>query len=169
MAPRRFENFDNLRLRVTSELGLDVLACVRTGQGFLASVHAAAPSRIHSHRVAVLNPAGNGNHVSILRVVNPKAHAANVVLKGLDGDGESPGSEVRFTVAPNAARSFTAQALESGDADFDGAIGNGSGKWQLIVEGDRSIIAMSLLESPSGPLANLSTAPACGVGPHQGR
>ena len=39
-------------------------------------------------------------------------------------------------------------------------LGDGVGKWQLLVESDRPIRAMSLLRSPTGHLTNLSTAPA---------
>ena len=38
-------------------------------------------------------------------------------------------------------------------------IGDGSGKWQLVVDSKPEIVAMSLLSSPAGHLTNLSTAP----------
>ena len=61
-----------------------------------------------------------------------------------------------------ASRTLSAQALESGDG-VDGFLGDGAGKWQLTVEADRPIHAMSLLTSPTGHLTNLSTAPARSV------
>ena len=56
-----------------------------------------------------------------------------------------------------AARSVTAQDLETGEG-LDGALGDGAGKWQLVVSADTAVVVMSLLESPSGHLTNLSTA-----------
>ena len=64
-----------------------------------------------------------------------------------------------------ASRTLTSQELEAGGVGFDGALGDGAGKWELSIRGDREIVAMSLLESPTGHLTNLSTAPVRGVGP----
>ena len=47
--------------------------------------------------------------------------------------------------------------------ELDGALGDGSGKWQLLVESDHPVMAMSLLKSPTGHLTNLSTAPVRGA------
>ena len=38
-------------------------------------------------------------------------------------------------------------------------LGDGSGKWRLEVESEQSVVAMSLLESPTDHLTNLSTVP----------
>ena len=84
---------------------------------------------------------------------------------GVDGDGASPGTEVAVRVPARASRTLSAQALEAGGAGFDGALGNGAGKWRLTVRADRPILAMSLLSSPTGHLSNLSTAPGRGAGP----
>ena len=37
------------------------------------------------------------------------------------------------------------------------------GKWQLTIESDSPVAAMSLLRSPTGHLTNLSTAPVRGA------
>ena len=42
---------------------------------------------------------------------------------------------------------------------FAGALVDGAGKWELSIRADRKMVAMSLLESPTGHLTNLSTAP----------
>ena len=57
-----------------------------------------------------------------------------------------------------------AHELESGDGDgIAGALGDGTGKWELrvVVEGEAAgdVMVMSLLESPTGHLTNLSTWP----------
>ena len=55
---------------------------------------------------------------------------------------------------------LTAQQIEEGGSDFSGRFGDGSGKWQLSVSADRPIQVMSLLQSPTGHLANLSRGTA---------
>ena len=42
---------------------------------------------------------------------------------------------------------------------MDGALGDGVGKWSLDVNADNPIHVLSLLESPTGHLTNLSTKP----------
>ena len=54
---------------------------------------------------------------------------------------------------------LTAQQLEQGDDTFQGegaGIGEGTGKWRLLVTADQAIQVMSLLRSPTGHLINLS-------------
>ena len=152
------------RLELTSESKLEVLAYVRTDDGFVTTMHEAVPSRIHSHRAAVFNPASNADQVSSLRLVNPGDEDAEVTITGIDGDGLRT-EEIRVTVPAKASRTLTAQELEAGGTGFQGSLGDGSGKWQIEIEADREIVAMSLLESPTGHLTNLSTAPVRGVGP----
>ena len=43
--------------------------------------------------------------------------------------------------------------------DLEGALGDGAGKWRLVVTSEQPIQVMSLLASPTGHLTNLSTAP----------
>ncbi|MDE0421773.1 MAG: hypothetical protein OXK76_12935 [Gammaproteobacteria bacterium] len=45
---------------------------------------------------------------------------------------------------------MTAAELEAGNADLEGALGTGVGKWQLTVESDQPITVMSLMEAPGG-------------------
>ena len=54
-----------------------------------------------------------------------------------------------------------AAELESGDAaTLDGSLGDGVGKWQLVVESNQPIIVLNLLASPTGHVTNLSSKPA---------
>ena len=153
------------RLEVTSDLKIDVLAYVRTDDGFVTTMHDAAPSLIHTHRAPTFNPGSNADQASSLRLVNPGEDDAEVTIAGIDGDGVSPGSDIRITVPAKASRTLTSQELEAGGAGFDGALGDGAGKWELEIRADREVVAMSLLESPTGHLTNLSTAPVRGAGP----
>lgn len=59
-----------------------------------------------------------------------------------------------------AAAEITAQQLKVGADHFEGQFGDGKGKWRLFIEADQDIQAMSLLESPTGHIANLSSGTA---------
>ena len=146
------------RLEIASDTDIDVLAYVRAADGFLTAMHDAVPAAGNRHEVAVLNPGTNRNQVSSLRLVNPTDGAASVTIRGIDDLG-ALGGEVRIAIAAQGARTFTAQELESGSG-LSGALGDGAGKWRLEVVASAPIIAMSLLESPTGHLTNLSTAPS---------
>ena len=78
----------------------------------------------------------------------------------IDGSGESPGTKVVLTVPAGASRTLHSGELESGAYGLTGALGDGAGKWQLIVDSDRPIMVINLLASPTGHLANLSTVPS---------
>ena len=151
------------RLTLSSELDIQVLAYIRTTDGFLTSMHDVAPGLEGEYRVAVFNPGGNPNQVSRLRLVNPGWEDAAVTINGVDDSGASSGMAVVLTVPAGTSRTVTAAQLESGGEGLRGALGDGVGKWRLRVESDQPIVVMSLLSSPTGHLTNLSTAPDRGL------
>ena len=151
---------------------VEALAFIRTpSDGFLTAMHAHAPSYGREHRVGVFNPGGNRNQVSKLRLIHPRCpqaesggecNVANVTIFGVDDDGvRSP--NVRLQLDSGAAREVTAAQLEDPDSasadGLEGGLGVGKGKWQLFVSADQPLHVLSLLESPTGHLTNLS-APA---------
>ena len=148
-------------LTASSGLDIEVLSYLRTpADGFLTSMHDLAPVDENGrHRVAVFNPAANLDQQSRLRIVNAGEQVANLTITGIDGRGESPGSQVRLSIPPGAVETLDAKELESGSPKFQDALGDGAGKWQLVVESDQPIFVMSLLLSPTSHLTNLSTAP----------
>ena len=150
------------RLTLSSGLDLEVLSYIRTpADGFLTSMHDLVPQGDDgSHRVAIFNPGSNRDQQSRLRLINRADQDARVTIRGIDGTGASPGDDVELTLTGGASRTIDAHELESGGSEFTGALGNGAGKWQLTIESDRTIHAMSLLLSPTGHLTNLSTAPS---------
>ena len=150
------------RLLLSSSLDIEVLSYIRTpADGFLTSMHDLVPfQEDRVHRVAIFNPGSNRDQESRLRLVNPGDQVAEVAITGIDGNGASPGGEVRLTLEAGESRTISAQELESGGAGFTGTLGDGAGKWQLAIESDRAIHVMSVLLSPTGHLTNLSTAPA---------
>ena len=147
------------RLRLTSNLELEILAYTRSANGFLASLHDLAPRTASGHRAPIFEPAGNRDQASLLRLINPNEDAAAIRIAGIDDQGVRRRSEVHLTLPPNGARTLTAAQLESGD-DLIGALGESAGRWRLLVAADRIIDVMSLLEDSEGRLANLSGAPA---------
>ncbi|MCY4430171.1 MAG: hypothetical protein OXC11_07220 [Rhodospirillales bacterium] len=146
------------RLELTSPLDVQALAYIRTPDGFLTSMHDVVPRSGTSHRVAIFNPGENTNQVSRLRLVS-LGREARVRISGIDDDGNPSVSTVEAIVPAGGARTFTARQLESGEGDRAGGLGDGVGKWRLMVEADQPTLASSLLESPTGHLTNLSTAP----------
>ena len=149
------------RLEVTSELDLMVLSYARTADGFLTSLHDLAPfAEDGGHRVVFFNPGGNRRQVSKLRLINDGERAARVSITGIDDRGSASGA-VSLGVPAGSALTFTAAELEAGDGDgLAGGLGDGEGKWRLRVRSDEPIAVMSLLETPTGHLTNVSTGTA---------
>ncbi|MDE0367414.1 MAG: hypothetical protein OXP09_17805 [Gammaproteobacteria bacterium] len=153
-------------LTMQSELDIRVLAYIRIQgddpltSGFLTAMHDIVPVSGETHRVAIFNPGSNTNQESRLRIVNTGAETAEVEIAGIDGHGHDGRERVKLSVAPWATRTISAQALEAGDSGFDGALGDGDGKWQLNVTSEQPIAVMSLMSVPTGHLTNLSTASA---------
>ena len=151
------------RLALSAELDLVVLAFVRTAAGFLASMHDAARGwrdaerNVYVYPVRFFNRASNTRLASELRVANVAAEAQRIDIVGRDDAGASS-SAVSFRLAANAARTLTAQALETGAGDgLNGRLGDGDGKWELYVSAPRPLQVMSLVTNASGRLANLSS------------
>ena len=156
------------RLEWETDLELaGAFAYIRTSDGFLTSVHDIARSAQNRHHVPIFNPGSNNNQRSSLRLVNPGGEDAQVVIAGLDDRGRPPpNGDVRLTLPAGEARTIRAQEMEEGGAGFNGRFGDGGGKWQLAVSADRPIQVMSLLQSPTGNLTNLSTSTAPLAGPN---
>ena len=145
------------RLEITSDLDIEVLAYIRTTDGFVSSMHeVVAPGADATHAVSFFNP-GDAEPASNLRLINPGTETATVTITGVDDQGETPGTEVEVSIAAGGARTLTAEELESGDDTFTGALGDGTGKWRLTVSSDQAVTVVNLLASSAGPVANLSS------------
>ena len=153
------------RLELTTDLTLTVLAYVRTDDGFVTSVHDLVPETDDGYQVVFFNPARNRNQQSWLRLVNTGTVAATVAIDGVDDRGRRAAGAVGLTVAPGTAENVTVAQLEAGHARFTGRLGAGTGKWRLNVRSDQPLAVMSLLESPTGHLANLSTRTSLPIRP----
>ena len=154
------------RLILETTLNITPLAYIRTSDGFVTAMHdVAATTEAGSQRYQILffNPASNQRQVSQLRIINTGGTAASIEITGRDDAGRTaPGGAVNLEIAAGDARTLTAQALEAGGSTFSGRLGDGAGKWRLTVSSNVDIQVMSLLLSPTGHLANLSTLPLHG-------
>ena len=139
-----------LLLRTTGNM--DVLAYLRSAEGFVTSMHDVAPLGSAGRHLAFFNPGANTRQESRLRLVNLGGAPATVNISALDDNGQA-GAEATTSVPAKGARTLTASALETGD---DG-LGVGEGKWRLTVRSNQPLAAMSLLRAPSGHTINLST------------
>ena len=147
-------------LRLTTGLEVEVLAYVQAQDGFVSPLHDAVPRSEGVHRVGVFNPASETSQASRLRIVNPGEQPTEVRIEGIDDAGASSDGALTLTLGGGAVRTLGAAALESGDGeDLSGGLGDGTGRWRLLVSAERPIEVMSLLASPNGQVANLSTAP----------
>ena len=150
----------NWRLELVTNLDIAPLAYVRTTDGFLTSIHETATVQgtpMSYHYVPIFNPASNTNQQSRLRLLNLGSTAADVEIDGLDDTGKPPPiGKVSLTLRAGEALMLTAQQLERGGSGFDGRFGDGSGKWQLFVSARAPLQVMSLMQTRSGHLTNLS-------------
>ena len=118
---------------------------------------ATAPSRRNARGGLGFNPASNDRQRSTLRLTNTLDRAVEIVIEGVDDQGMAgPAGAVRLTLGAGEARTLTARQLEDGGDGLRGSLGDGAGKWRLSVSAPAGVTVMSLLESPTGHLANLS-------------
>ena len=148
------------RLRLDTDLEIEVASYVRTPDGFLAPMHDAVrfSAVTGSHFVSIFNPGSNLDRLSKLRLINPDpSREVRVSIYGQDDAGRSGSGTVELILPPGASRTVDALQLETGDPDLAGQLGDGQGKWRLWVEAEGDIVVLNLLDSVSGHLANLSS------------
>ncbi|MDE0005137.1 MAG: DUF5719 family protein [Rhodospirillaceae bacterium] len=146
------------RLELQSDLDVEALAYVRTEDGFVTGMHDLAVNVEGIVEVPFFNPASNTNQESRLRLVNRGEDDAVVTISGWDDIGAAPSyGAVRMTVRNGDSRTITARELEAGARVLRGRFGDGIGKWRLSVASEQPVEVMSLLESPTGHLSNLSS------------
>ena len=145
------------RLMLSSEdLDIEPLTYIRTktgfsGEGFLTSMHDVASEAGMRHRVPIFNPGSNTKQQSSLRVINLGDDAADIEIAGVDDDGEPGDATVTARIPTHGAYAATAAELEDD-------LGDGKGKWSLMVSSDQPVQVMSLMDVPTGQLSNLSGA-----------
>ncbi|MYF29848.1 MAG: hypothetical protein F4169_13520 [Gammaproteobacteria bacterium] len=150
----------NWRLELDGgDLDFEALAYVRTNDGFVTAMHEVAPDTGGAPRIAFLNPGSNYRQESVLRLANGGDAPASVTVTAIDDAGRAGGAPLTLELPAGRAVALTAKTLEGGAEGLSGSMGDGRGKWRLCVEADRPVTAMSLLETPTGHLTNMSASP----------
>ena len=144
------------RLELATSQDIDVGGYIRTQDGFLTSMHDVIAIESGSYFVPTFNPGRNRAQVSSLRLINNETRRAEVRIRAVDDRGRTPGEEVLLYVGGQSARTIPSRVLEEGRWGLVGGIGTGYGKWRLTVSADVPIEVLSLMESPTGHLVNLS-------------
>ena len=145
-------------LVLDSDLPIAVTAYLRTDDGFLAAMNATVDRGLDGvHRVMTFNPASNADQESMLRLVNQSERAVTATVRGVDDRGVRGDRPVTVALPPNGASTLTAGELE------DMGLGDGAGKWRLLVTAPEPIAVMSLMSTKTGYLTNLSSAPEAPV------
>lgn len=140
------------RLEVTGDPNVQALAYIRTPRdGFLTPMMDTVPRIGNRHHVPIFNPADNVNQLSMLRLVNAEDEPVELGIVGIDDNGAE--SKAGLTVPARSALTVTAAELEG-----DG-LGDGSGKWQLVLVADAPLIVVNLMSTPTGHVTNLSGSP----------
>lgn len=152
--------YGDWRLVLDSELQLEPLAYSQS-YGFIDRLHDVAIRDSFYHRVTLPAPDGLFSDGGTLRLTNLAYTEAEVVIFGLDDSGTpSLRRPVVLKLPAGASRSISAAHLEGGALGLSGHLGTGEGDWRLLIFAPDEIRVMTLLESDSGALANLSTADA---------
>ena len=146
-------------LEFETDLDIEVLTYAYYAGGLLTAMHDQAPVSLGLPVFHAVDPDSDGLRESSIRLEHRGGRAdgadrEELLLHGHDDAGE--GREGRIAVSKAVPQTFSATAL----ADA----GLGAGGWRLrlsrVEEGQAGAWAgMSLLRSPSGHLANLSTRP----------
>ena len=141
-------------LTLDSDLPLTVSTYARGADGLLTEMNRTVPRDPDGiHRVMTFNAKSAIRRVSQLRLVNPNERPVTVTVTGIDDTGADSDGSVTVTLAANEARTLTVGQLE------DRGLGDGAGKWRLLVTATEPIAVMNLMRTVTGHLANLSSAP----------
>ena len=171
---------ESWRLSLDSDLDIEVLAYIRTEDGFVASMHEVAGTTRNAsgetvHEVPFFNPGGDHSQASHLRLINPGRRDIEVMVAGRDDAGVPAEEAIRVLLPRGTACRLSAWEIESGASGDDqstckivaGGFGVGQGNWRLSVNATGGDIqVMNLLVNPTGHLTNLSASVGVGSGDH---
>lgn len=154
----------NWRLVLSSSGPVDAQGFIRTITGFLTSVQDPDPNKVQLSEfvtVPIVNPGGNPNQVSIIRLVNPNSSQNTISIFGTDDSGTRHPTQgnVTMTLGPQEAVQITSSELENGDPaiGLSSGLGAGVGKWRLQIIGDYPFKLLDLLYDPSGSISEIPT------------
>ncbi len=146
----------NWRLEVTTELQIFAIGYAETANGLQTPMSGVARKYRGGYLVPLFNPADDTGQRSFLRIGNLTDEEVSVTITGIDEIGANSG-EIKTQIGPYATTTLSADELETGSTKLNGDLGHGQGKWRLFVSSTKEIFVMSLAESLSGRLVNLSS------------
>ena len=150
------------RLELSTDLDIEARAYARS-EGFATALHDAT---LLSGEVELplFHPGGDARR-SVLRLANARGEPAAVSVRGVDDAGRTAGP-VTVDLGPWEARGYAAEELESGSAaGLSGSLGDGAGKWRLMLEAERgSAYALNLLLDGSGTVSSVPGGMSRGPG-----
>ncbi len=148
------------RLKLTSDLDIEVLAYVRAAGGPLSPIHDTAarePDGLRRHYVPIFHAAGHEGQESRLLLFNAGEAETRVSIAGIDDSGTgAPEGKVSLTLGAGQTQVLTATELEAGGEGFDGQLGAGTGRWRMFLTSFGMLQAMGLGYGTDQGVANLS-------------
>jgi hypothetical protein len=146
----------------TIGLDVDVMSLIRTPDGFLTNLSSPAPKALENPLKSLIwfaNPASETAQETLIRVVNKTETLASVTMTAIDDNGDTaPFGPVTFALNPREAKQLTASDLENGnlDKELEGSFGDGTGKWQILVQATVDVDVLNQIRTPDGFLTNIS-------------
>lgn len=103
------------------------------------------------------NPASNSTQTSYLRLFNTSSIEQQISILGTD-DSAAQSAPLQLRLAANASLMLSASDLENGATSkgLTGKLGNGQGKWRLLLDGAENVEISSLVIAPGGLISDLS-------------
>ncbi len=152
------EGMSRWRIDAVGSQPFDAMSVFQSRDGLLSNMSDYLNIEQGPEQLLMMNPGSNGNQRSLLRLINENTEAASVDIVGIDDTG-AQSAAVSLTIPSMQAVELTSQQLEAGSetAVMQGALGDGQGKWRLLLEADRAVRLQHLLQSPSGYTANLTS------------
>jgi hypothetical protein len=152
------------QITARSSKKIEIMGLIRTPDGFLTGLTDVVPVapgtnfELPKNIVYFANPASNRKQQTFLRIVNNSSEDGTVTIAAVDDLGFTAPDTVRFDTKSNSSKQMTAQDLENGNIvkGLYGKLGDGAGKWRLIIESALDLSAQSLIRTPDGFLTNLS-------------
>jgi len=137
----------NWHIDVQSSVELSLFSMIRYDDGSLVDVSQSFKSdEFNQVHIDFVNPASNNNQQSILRIINPGNYSTQVVIKAVDDSGRHPHAVLSFELKPHTVKLLTSEILENGGNGFSGSLGDGTGKWALMIQSEQAINIMNLIQ-----------------------
>ena len=92
-----------------------------------------------------------------VRIINPNDSATTVTVAGIDDAGQPSPGNITIDLNPQQTINFNSGDYENGNTSkgLQGALGNGTGNWRLVITATQNIEVMGLFRTPLGFVNNI--------------